>query len=148
MSDLDGVHGIVAGRCVRLLVDARAMEVAEATLRMRLALSPGADPIAGAAWVEGFLRDSGMILLHDPNLWQVLDGWIGELGKDAFDTILPLLRRTIGAFPAAERRSIGERAKGGATRRGGPPGGFNEERAAAVLPVLAQLLGLAEEAPR
>ena len=146
VSEQSGVHGIVAGRCVRLLVDARAMEVAEATLRMRLALSQGADPMAGAAWVEGFLRDSGMILIHDPNLWNVLDGWIGDLGTDAFDTVLPLLRRTISTFPAAERRAIGERAKGGAANGGGRPGGFSEERAAAVLPVLARLLGIEEVA--
>ena len=124
------------------------MEVAEATLRMRLALSPGADPMVGAAWVEGFLSDSGMILLHDTNLWQVMDGWIGELGNDAFDTILPLLRRTISTFPAAERRAIGERAKGGARRGGGMPGAFSEERAAAVIPVLTQLLGLTAEVPQ
>jgi Family of unknown function (DUF5682) len=148
VSDQIGVHGVVAGRCVRLLVDARVVEVAEATLRMRLALSPGAEPMAGAAWVEGFLRDSGMILLHDPNLWQVLDGWIGEMAGDAFDTILPLLRRTISTFPAAERRAIGERAKGSAAPRVGLPGGFSEERAAAVLPVLARLLGLTEEVPQ
>ena len=72
--DLEGLHGLVAGRACRLLLDEGILDSAEATRRMRLALSPGAEPAAGAAWVEGFLRDSGTILLHDEALFAAIDG--------------------------------------------------------------------------
>ena len=44
---------------------------------------------------------------------RVLDQWIATLPADAFADVLPLLRRTFGAFDAAERRSIGERVRTG-----------------------------------
>ncbi|MFL5756927.1 MAG: DUF5682 family protein [Chloroflexota bacterium] len=148
LADRDGVHGLVAGRACRLLLDQGAMESSEATRRMRRALSQGADPAAGAGWVEGFLRDSGTILLHDAELFAALDGWVSEMAPDSFDDVLPLLRRTVATFSAPERRSIGERVRAG--RRAGGRGEedeIDEARADLVMPILARILGVAE-APR
>jgi hypothetical protein len=140
--DQDGVHGLLVGRASRLLLDEGLIESAEATRRMRLALSPGAEPAAGAAWIEGFLRDSGTILLHDEDLFASLDGWVADMPTDAFDAVLPLLRRTVATFSDPERRSIGERVKAG-RRSGADPGldDLDEERAALVMPILARILG-------
>ena len=144
--DLDGIHGLVAGRACRLLLDESVLESAEATRRMRLALSPGADPAFGAAWVEGFLRDSGTILLHDEDLFGALDGWVADMPADAFENVLPLLRRTVATFSRPERRLIGERAAAG--RKTSPAAGageLDEERAELVMPILARILGVGGE---
>lgn len=146
LADLDGLHGLLAGRCVRLLHDAGSLDAAETSRRMGLALSPSAEPARAAAWVEGFLRGSGLLLLHDEGLWAALDGWVAALPAEAFPQLLPLLRRTFALFPAPERRNMGERARRTPARSGAEPGdadsGFDGARAAAVLPLLARLLGV------
>jgi hypothetical protein len=110
---------------------------------MRLVLSPGADPSVGAGWVEGFLRDSGTILLHDQDLFDTIDRWVTDMPQDAFDNVLPLLRRTIATFSVPERRSIGERILAGRRdRRSGVVAGIDEQRADLVMPILARILGV------
>ena len=60
--------------------------------------------------MEGFLHGSGLVLIHHPGLWQLLDNWIVSLTEPLFTGLLPLLRRTFSTFPAPERRQIGEKA--------------------------------------
>ncbi|HEV8697034.1 MAG TPA: DUF5682 family protein [Candidatus Limnocylindrales bacterium] len=144
--DLDGLHGLVAGRATRLLLDEGVIHSADAARRMRLALSPGADPAVGAGWVEGFLRDSGTILLHNQDLFDTIDGWVTDMPQGAFDNVLPLLRRTIATFSVPERRSIGERILAGRRHRAaGVSAGIDEERANLVMPILATILGVEEQ---
>ncbi len=109
----EGAHGLVRGRAVRLLSDAGVLDVPEVARRMRLAISTAANPVDAAAWVEGFLRDSGLILLYEDSLWSVVDEWILSLTEQAFKALLPLLRRTFATFDKGERRSLGERAREG-----------------------------------
>lgn len=54
------VHGLIAGRCCRLLFDAGTLEAGEVARRLSLALSTAADAAAGAAWVEGLLLGGGV----------------------------------------------------------------------------------------
>jgi Family of unknown function (DUF5682) len=143
--DQDGLHGLLAGRACRLLLDEGVIESADATRRMRLALSRGADPAPGAAWVEGFLRDSGTILLHDEDLFAAIDGWVAEMPAESFDALLPLLRRTVATFSHPERRAIGERLRAGRRPRDGGGVDLDEERADLVMPILARILGVVEE---
>jgi hypothetical protein len=120
---------------------------------MGLALSTAGEPAEGAAWVDGFLRGSGLVLLHDRALLGVVDEWVTELRGDAFTALLPLLRRTFSSFSAPERRQIGEWARRGervqaGTRAGGSLEAFDIARAEAALPVVAQLLGLTQGGTR
>jgi len=144
--DLQGAHGLVAGRAARILLDAKAISTPDAAARFQLAVSPAVVPSSAAAWIEGFLRGSGVILLHSDALWDIVDGWIASLPPERFIETLPLLRRTFSTFPPPERRSLGERARresgGGrlSSRRDAQP--FDEARAAAALPLLEKLLGL------
>ena len=147
LADMQSVHGLVAGRCVRILLDASAIQRDQAETRMSLALSAAAEPSQAAAWVEGFLRGSGLLLLHDESLWQVLDEWVTQLNGDVFVQLLPLLRRTFSTFPAPERRQMGERVKRGMTPAGkgraiGVDEGLDVSRAESVLPVVRMLLGV------
>lgn len=143
--DLPGLHGLLAGRACRLLLDARNLEPEEAARRMGLALSRAVEPVHAAAWVEGFLTGSGMVLLHDAGLWALLDRWITELPRSAFDELLPLLRRTFATFAAGERRGMGELARRGPRTQGthSPAAeDLDRARAEAVLPLLSRLLGV------
>jgi hypothetical protein len=108
------VHGRVAGRCWRILLDAHAVEGAEAAQRLSLALSRGNDPAAASAWLEGFVAGSGLVLVHDLALLGIIDGWVCSLAAEAFEQVCPIVRRTFSTFPRPERRQIGE-----AIRRGG-----------------------------
>ncbi|MDY7075864.1 MAG: DUF5682 family protein, partial [Chloroflexota bacterium] len=145
LADQQGVHGLLAGRCCRLLSDRGLFTSEEISRRLRLALSPGNDPAQAAAWLEGFLRGSGLLLLHDDALWAILDEWVTGLADETFRTVLPLLRRTFSVFPASERRQMGERVRRGPARpvlSDAPIARVDTARADAVLPLLAQILGL------
>ena len=147
VADLPGVHGLVSGTCCRILFDSGELPAAEVARRMQLALSVGADPAQGALWLEGLLQGSGLILLHDDALWRLVDDWVICLKPDTFVATLPLLARTFSSFPAAERRQMGERIRAGALATNmhtEQSTEFDQATADAVLPLLAQLLGIKE----
>ena len=111
--------------------------------RLGRALSPGTPPATGAAFVEGFLAGSGTVLVHDSELLAVVDRWLSSLTPDAFAETVPLLRRTFGAFEAAERRQLGVLVAGGGSTV--PPAigtGIDPERLAAAMVTVRHLLGL------
>ncbi|MFG2015781.1 DUF5682 family protein [Actinomadura geliboluensis] len=139
----DALHGLIEGRLTRLLLDAgRLPDVPD---RMARAVSAGAAPDRAAAWVEGFLSGGALLLLHDDELLRLVDAWIAGLPAGSFTDVLPLLRRTFGAYPAAERRAIGERLRRRAEPRAdrpAPPGDdIDEARAAPAAATALQILG-------
>ncbi|MEO8286033.1 MAG: DUF5682 family protein [Chloroflexota bacterium] len=142
----DTLHGLISGRACRLLLDGSQISSEEAARRVGVALSRASEPAHAAAWVEGFLKGSGLALLHDEELWGVLDAWVSALQPDTFTGLLPLLRRTFSTFTAPERRQMGERVKNGPAHRPqhytAANSGFDTARAEAVLPLLARLLGV------
>jgi hypothetical protein len=144
----EGIHGLARGWACRLLLETQAMDETELERLARLALSPATPATQAAAWVEGVLRGSGLVLLHLDSLWVTLDRWLRALDGETFMAVLPLLRRAFSGFQAPERRSMGEKvvalATGRRTRspRGAAVAPIDEERAASVLPVLAQILGV------
>lgn len=143
-----GVHGLVAGRLVRLLLDAGRLPVDEVGRRLSLVLSRAEDANRAAAWLDGFLAGDAVLLLHEPQLLGVIDSWVTDVRPDVFDDLLPLLRRTFSAFAPAERRAIGDQIRRIDMGTVGPAAGDDEdldhERAARVLPLLVQLLGAKE----
>ena len=143
LSGQSTLHGLIAGRCCRLLFEAQVFSAEETARRLSFALSTASDPAQAAAWIDGFLRGSGLLLLHDEALWQVIDEWVVSLPAETFTQLLPLLRRTFATFAAPERRQMGERvAHGASVRVAVASGGFDVARAEAVLPLLRQLLGV------
>ena len=140
VSQREDLHGLLAGRFARLLLDAGRLGITEVQRRLRLPLTVGTPPAHGAAWVEGFLSGGGLLLVHDDALLELLDGWLADIPAEAFGDVLPLLRRTFGGFAAGERRAIGERVAGsGSTTL--EPLVLDHDRAALVLPTLSALLG-------
>ncbi|SDJ49735.1 hypothetical protein SAMN05192558_11832 [Actinokineospora alba] len=138
----DSAPPLLAGRVTRLLHDADRVATGEVALRLGRELTAGVAPAAAAAYIEGFFAGGALLLIHDDTLLDVLDRWLAGIAGDQFAQVLPLLRRTFGAFAGPERRTIGERA---ARRGSGVPevvAEIDEERAAAAVPVLATLLGV------
>ncbi|MCD0171653.1 DUF5682 family protein, partial [Deinococcus sp. 23YEL01] len=94
------------------------------------------------AWLDGFLGDSGALLVHDPALLGLLDGWLTGLDESGFTQTLPLLRRVFSRFERPERRAIGEALRGAGASARGPRREVNGERALRAVPVVLQLLGV------
>ncbi len=143
------IHGLVAGRAWRILLDAGVCEAERAAERLSLALSPGNDPARASAWVDGFLSGSGAVLVHDEKLLAIIDMWVCSLSPSTFDQVCPIARRTFSTFAKPERRMIGEALKRGPGSARGPRGEADDDYDAArgqlVDPVLRLILG--EELP-
>ena len=152
--DRDAIHGLVRGWCCRLLVEQQALDDDELGRRAGLALSPANPAPQAAAWLEGLLRGSGVVLLHQDALWWALDAWLIALTTDAFTELLPLVRRAFAGFQPAERRTMGEKVKRLSAPAAGrphaavvPDDAVDRARADRVLPVLAHILGAKLHAP-
>ncbi len=145
---MPGIHALITGGLCRLLFDAQVLTEPDTARAFGLALSVGHDPAYSAAWLEGFLTGSGLILLYDHTLWNLLYKWVADLPNPQFSELLPILRRTFSRFDPADRRQLGQRARQGAvidahqraTKTG--PTTFNSERAGQVLGVVRALLGV------
>lgn len=147
LAERPDVHGLLAGRIVRLLRDVGRVDAAGTAARLGRALSAGAPVTAKAEWVEGFLGGGGLLLLHDPDLLRLLDTWTSGLGDREFTAALPLLRRTFGSFETGERRNLGDRVRrldhGPAAEPGGAGDGTTDiDQAAAALRTVAVLMGV------
>ncbi|WNG36461.1 hypothetical protein F0U61_24380 [Archangium violaceum] len=143
----DSVHGLVRGAALRLRVELGRVGDEELGTLARRALSAAVPPNEAAAWLEGLVSGSALLLLHRQELWAALDGWLSGLAREAFVEHLPLVRRAFAGFSTAERRAMGERVKQLATAQAaGSTAGATEdldpERVAKVLPVLSTLLGV------
>lgn len=143
-----GLHGLLAGHACRLLLDAGRMPAPVAAARLSAALSPAGEPAHGAAFVEGLLHGSAVLLLHDPVLLRLLDDWVARVREETFDDLLPLLRRTFSLYEPGERRQLGSALRrldgAGAPAASAPEGGFDASRGATALPRVLQLLGLTD----
>ena len=143
LAQLGSCHGLICGLASRLLFDEQVASPEQTAQRMSQALSVGNDPGPAAAWLEGFLNQSGMVLLHDPQLWAMVDGWLGMLSNDNFTRELPLLRRAFAAFSMPERRQLGERAgRSLVTVHKVVLPDWDAARAEQALPLLRLLLGV------
>jgi hypothetical protein len=143
----EGIHGLVRGRCCRILFEKQRIDGDELQRLAGLALSSAVPYAQAAAWIEGVLHGSGQLMLSLDGLWLVLDQWLSALQAEKFVELLPLLRRAFSGFSRPERRMMGEKARDlhrapGSIGSGEMSAGIDHERASQVLPVLAQLLGV------
>jgi hypothetical protein len=136
---------VIAGYATRLLADYKLLEDDALVRVFHFAMSSATEPDKAAAWLEGFLKGSGTILLIDNDLWNLVNNWVSTLDEETFTRVLPLLRRTFANFSSPERKKLGEKVKTGGS---GTPvkrvaaSGIQEERAKQGIPVIMQLLGI------
>lgn len=149
LMERESIHGLVRGRCCRLLLEQRVLDERELQRQARLALATANPAAQAAAWIAGILRGSGHLVLYQDGLWRALDRWLCDLPADIFEAQLPLLRRAFSGFQPPERRAMGEKVKHLHTLPTMQAGNvaettvstLNEERANMTLPLLAQILG-------
>ncbi|GGH65976.1 hypothetical protein HNQ91_001968 [Filimonas zeae] len=139
----NSTHPVIAGYCTRLLADYKLLEGEALVKVFYSAVSAAVAPALAAAWIEGFLKGSGTLLLLDADLWLVVNDWVKQLPEESFIQVLPLLRRTFSHYTTPERRKLGEKVRQGDT----PTGNRTAEqtvdaaRGERALPVIMQLLG-------
>jgi len=145
-------HPLLAGRACRILLDQGHWPAEEAARRLALVCSnphaASGAALGAANWIEGFLQGSGSLLVHQDALFAIIDQWVAGLDATLFQELLPLLRRTFGAFEAAEKQRIYERAThpaGGTAHpaAAGASADLDQARAALMLPTLYRLYGIA-----
>lgn len=144
LADRRDVHGLLAGRVVRLLTDTGVLPREESARRLHACLSVSTPATAKAAWAEGFLSGGGLLLVHDRELLAVLDAWVAQLPGQDFMDVLPLLRRTFGEYTAPERASIGAAVRNlgsGSPSQPAPDQELDPVRAAGALRTVALILG-------
>jgi hypothetical protein len=149
LAENESVNALLRGWCCRLLLEAGSLDGDELQRLAGLSLSPVIPAPEAAAWVEGVLRGSGLVLLHQTGLWMALDGWLTSLDPETFTTLLPLVRRAFSDFEPAEKRAMGEKVKklgsggeAGSAHGEDGTGDLDHRRAARTLPVLAQIMGV------
>ena len=135
---------MMKGFATRQLFDANDLPEADLDNLFYSNLSRSLPVAEVAAWIEGFLRSSGTLLLIDENLWQMVNNWVGQLEEENFIEALPLLRRTFSKFTTVERRKLGEKVKNG--DKVNPlirveENSFDKERGRLGIPVVMELLG-------
>ena len=141
-------NGIIKGAATRILYDRKHLSQEESGKRMSLALSRGNEAIDAAYWIAGFLHGSGLILIHDPSLWNVIDQWVEDVPQVVFKDILPVLRRTFSRFPRSEREQMLQLARKGQIKINTTKTtevealDWDESKAERILPGLRLLLGM------
>lgn len=140
-----GVHPVILGFTTRLLLDNNQIPEAEAHRLVSYHLSHAQPAGEVAAWVEGFLRGSALILLYDERIWNLLYDWVATVPKEDFLELLPILRRAFSLFQFGERRQIGTKVKQGFSDRDASPSlnessTFDEQLAASILPHILPFL--------
>lgn len=146
VADAEPAHPLLQGLCTRIRYDKGGIGPGGAATRMRYALSYAPLAEDAALWLEGFLYGSALLLLHLPELWDILDEWVAGQESHHFEATLPLLRRAFANFSPPEREKLlalartSQKAEGGASAQQEPA--IDQQRAKAVFPTLKLLLGL------
>ncbi len=139
---LQNVNTLLKGGCLRMLFDKKIITVPDVANEMYLMLSVGNDTTSAANWLEGFLHGSGLLLIHNMDLWNILDKWVDEMSFLTFQNLIPLLRRTFSEFSAPEKEKMLELAKREKVSFSKKEKEFERRRGEVVLPTVKLLLGL------
>ncbi len=141
MSDLRGIHAKIRGLSTRTLWDKEYWDLEQITALMSFELSANVEASIAGNWLEGFLYGSGLLLLHSPALWQIIDQWVSQLGDTNFQDMLPTLRKAFSNFSAPERQKMLKLVKTGQLSQNTSfQTSLNPERVAISLPILQLLL--------
>lgn len=137
---------LLQGATTRILFDKEILPIDVVGDRMHFSLSSAFPREESSAWLEGFCFGSGLLIIHNIRLWNIINEWVAGIPYDAFRDLLPLLRRTFSEFSEPERRKMMELAKQGTVKEtkweAGTEPDFDEERGQVVLPTVRVLLGI------
>jgi hypothetical protein len=111
MTDIEAISGLIKGSAVRLLFSNQIISPETLEQKLAHALSHAQEPSKAALWLEGFLYQAALTLIHDRTLLSLIDQWLNNLNEEHFLEVLPLLRRTFSTYEEAEQRQIIERLR-------------------------------------
>ncbi len=140
LSDSNAVKGIIQGISCRLLFDS-GTHIDIIAKKMEFALSKAAEVNIAASWIQGFLFGSGLLLIHNPQLWNILDTWVLSIKPELFQELLPLLRRSFSEFSRPERERMLSIAKNGQLQQKIKEQAFNKDSVNLVIGTLKTLIG-------
>lgn len=138
-------NGLLAGSAIRMLFDAQQLDPDQAGTALGLALSPASATDNATAWIEGFLGDSGLLLIHNPELFRTIDAWVMSLSEEVFRETVPLLRRSFARFDVPERVQLLRLIVTGGIPANTTSTLLDIERAQKVLPTIRMILGLTKD---
>jgi len=127
----------IRGAATRILLDNEILKIEQAVGVLGYALSKSVAIADASSWLNGFLYGSGLLLIHNPVLWEIVDEWVTGLNDDQFQQMLPALRRTFAAFAASERQKMLQLVRNGQlTQRPTFDTTLDAERVKIILPML------------
>lgn len=100
------VHPLLAGGCLRMAFDQKQLTEEILSQQMAFALSEAQGADKAGSWLEGFLHGSGALLLLHPRLLSMIDEWVNMTSTDAFQRLMPILRRSFSGFTKPEKQKI------------------------------------------
>lgn len=100
------MQGYLHGYCVRLAKSLQLIDQNDVQQYLSRALSLGQTMEHSAAWFEGFLTGQALLLIHEIELWQIVNTWIKQIPEEQFIDLLPILARTAASFEPAEAQQI------------------------------------------
>ncbi|CCD95899.1 conserved hypothetical protein [Bradyrhizobium sp. ORS 375] len=99
-------HPLLKGLASRALYDHGIVSPEHTALALSRALSHSVPTLQAGDWLDGFLGQSGQVLLHDEALRRIIDGWLASIDGEAFNNLLPVMRRAFASFDRSERRRL------------------------------------------
>jgi hypothetical protein len=100
------VNPLAAGLAAGLLYLAQELDDAQVATLVEQRLTATFEPLAGAAFLEGFLRVNALVLARSREVVRTLDAFLASIPAERFTTVLPLLRRAFATVGATERRYL------------------------------------------
>lgn len=108
LSENEVVNKLISGYADRIILDNNLVDIDNFAKKMSYELSIGKDIMESSSWLEGFLKGSALVLIHNDKLLSLIDRWLINIPSETFIEILPILRRNFSNFTNSERRQIGE----------------------------------------
>jgi hypothetical protein len=108
LAQADHLNPLLSGYACALLLERSLMSNEELAKEVSRRLSPGTPADLGAGWFEGLSQRNRYALLTRLALWEQLAEYVASLTDDEFKRALVFLRRALGEFSPAEKRSITE----------------------------------------
>ncbi|CAL74755.1 conserved hypothetical protein; putative signal peptide [Bradyrhizobium sp. ORS 278] len=99
-------HPLLKGLASRALYDHGTVSPEQTALALSRALSHSVPTLEAGDWLDGFLGQSGQVLLHDHALRRIIDIWLAAIDDEAFNNLLPVMRRAFSSFDRSERRRL------------------------------------------
>lgn len=140
----EGADALLRGLACRLVFDQREISRQDVERELWLNLSKAENPLQASRWLDGFLNRNALVLLHDDEVWGLVNDWVACLPSEAFINVLPLVRRTFSDFERSDRQKLSQQAaKGKAVRAMAPVAiSLDAERAAMPLAALTKIFGV------